>query len=1055
MLRTIVGWSLHFRLLILGAAGAILLFGATQMGSAPVDVVPEFTPPYVEIQTEALGLSAGEVEQLITVPMEADLLHGVAFLDEIQSESIAGLSSIVLIFKPGTDIFQARQVVTERLTQAHALPNVSKPPTMLQPLSSASRVQMVALTSRDVSLIDLSVLARWTIRPRLMSVPGVANVAIWGQRERQLQVLVDPERLRAQRISLAHVIETAGNAMWVSPLTFLDASTPGTGGFIDTPNQRLGVQHLLPIHSAEDLARVPIAPEDTGGRLILLGDVAEIVEDHQPLIGDAIAGEDPGLLLVIEKFPDANTLEVTRGVESALAAMQPGLGGVAIDTKVYRPATYLEEALAGLGLAVAIGFGLLAAFLLVSLYDVRRTLVAIVSIVVSLAIAAIVLTTLGTTINAILVAGLVMAVGLVVDEAVVGSGRPLASGQAGEPRPERIRASILEGRGALVTATAVVVVAAIPAWFTAGPAGVFLPALMAAYLAAVLAAALVALTVTPALLSLVGPPDPGAGSWTPIVARMRRRYTAVLELAIGRRRSVVAVAVVASAVVAVAVGFGATRSASSLLPAFHEPDVLIRWEAAPGTSQSEMSRVVARAGEELRALPGVAGVGAHVGRAITSDQVVGVDSAELWVSVTRAAPYDRTVDDIQAVVDGYPGLRNAVVTYTSARVDEVLRGPDGDLVVRVYGNDQSALTTKAEEVRQAIAAIDGVASAVVESQRTEPTVEIEVDLAAAQQRGIKAGDIRRAATTLLSGIQVGSLFEAQKVFEVVVWGTPAVRHSLSSVHDLLVQAPGGVWVRLGDVADVRITAAPSVIKREGVFRKIDVSATVAGRDLSAVALDVRQRLDRIDFPLESHAELRPIGLVRQGERETFLAVMAAALVGAFLLLQAATSSWRRAALMFLTVPAGLVGCLAGALIVGGDASIATIAGFVAVLGVGLRQALRLVDRVGRLELATTGSVTTPPPETRPDPVLTGAGECLPAILTTAGATIAALLPIVALGDVPGLEIVRPMAVVVIGGLITTSIVSLIGIPALLRSTPAPARQEEITMLVQQPDASPA
>ncbi|MGH2722250.1 MAG: efflux RND transporter permease subunit, partial [Actinomycetota bacterium] len=325
MMRWIVGAGLRSRGLVVAGAVVLVIVGLTQLGRMPVDVLPEFGPTTVEVRTEALGLSAVEVEQLITAPMEQDLLNGVAFLDVIRSESVPGLSSIEMIFEPGTDLFRARQVVQERLTLAHgALPAVSKAPQMLQPLSSTSRVMMVRLSSRDLSLIDLSVLARWTVRPRLMGVPGVANVAIWGQRERQLQVLVDPNRLNELKVSLDQVLETTGNALWVSPLSFLEASTPGTGGFIDTPNQRLGIQHELPIRTAEDLARIPLegctsgvarplhvdavcppapagpgqaaaapgaAPPSTAvasGPQLRLGDVATIREDHQPLIGDAV-----------------------------------------------------------------------------------------------------------------------------------------------------------------------------------------------------------------------------------------------------------------------------------------------------------------------------------------------------------------------------------------------------------------------------------------------------------------------------------------------------------------------------------------------------------------------------------------------------------------------------------------------------------------------------------------------------------------------------------------------------------------------------------------------
>src|SRR5262245_38568729 len=312
MMRRIIAWSMQLRLLMVAAAAVLIFFGVTQLRHMPIDVVPEFTSPHVEIQTEALGLSAAEVEAMITVPLEADMLNGVPWVHEIRSESIPGLSSIVLAFEPGTDLLAARQMAQERLVGVHALPNVSKPPVMLQPVSSTSRFMKIGLTSDTRSLIELSVLARWTIVPRLMGVPGVANVSIWGNRGRQLQVQVDPARLQAAGVKLQQVIETAGNALWVSPLTFLSASTPGTGGWIETPNQRLGIQHMLPISTPADLAKVTVE-----GTALSLGDVATVVEDHQPLIGDAVVEDASALMLVVEKLPWANTVDVTHNVESA------------------------------------------------------------------------------------------------------------------------------------------------------------------------------------------------------------------------------------------------------------------------------------------------------------------------------------------------------------------------------------------------------------------------------------------------------------------------------------------------------------------------------------------------------------------------------------------------------------------------------------------------------------------------------------------------------------------------------------------------------------------
>src|SRR5205809_1903244 len=365
MIRWIVGWSLKFPLLVLALALALIIVGITQLRSMPVDALPEFAPPYVQVQTEAPGLSASEVEELVTLNLE-ELLNGTPWLQTMRSTSVPGLSSITLIFQPGTDIIRARQLVSERLSLAYALPNVAQPPVILPPLSATSRAMIVGLSSKQVSAIEMSVLARWTIRPALLSVPGVANVAIWGMRDRQLQVQVDPAKLRANHITLDQIVSTTGNALWVSPLTFLNASTPGSGGWIDTPQQRIEVRHVLPISSSGDLAQVNVE-----GTKLRLGDVATVVEDHQPLIGDDIIDNNPGLMFVIEKFPGANTLDVTRGIEAKLDELRPGLSGIQINTTVFRPASFVEMAIGNPSRALFIGFLLLALVLLAFLYSCR------------------------------------------------------------------------------------------------------------------------------------------------------------------------------------------------------------------------------------------------------------------------------------------------------------------------------------------------------------------------------------------------------------------------------------------------------------------------------------------------------------------------------------------------------------------------------------------------------------------------------------------------------------------------------------------------------------
>jgi CzcA family heavy metal efflux pump len=1038
MMRWIVGSSLKARLLVVPVAVALLVLGFVQLRSMPVDVLPEFSPPLVEIQTEALGLSAAEVEQLVTVPLEQDLLNGVAWLDQIHSESLPGLSRIELIFEPGTDVLKARQLVQERLIQAPGgIPNVSKAPIVLQPLSSTSRVMTVGFSSKDLSLIDMSVLARWKIRPRLMGVPGVANVAIWGQRERQLQVQVDPQKLRQRGVSLNQVIQTTGNALWVSPLSFVEASTPGTGGFIDSPSQRLGVQHVSPIITAKDLAQVTV--EDTGGKVLRLTDVSKVVEDHQPLIGDAVVNDAPSLMLVVEKFPGANTLEVTRGVEEALDQLRPGLSGITIDTSLYRPASFIETATHNLTLALVVGLVLVVLLIGLFLFDWRAALIGLVTVPLSLVAAVLVLDLRGATFNTMVLAGLVVALAVVVDDAIVDVDnlkrrlrqRREAGEEAGGSALATVLRASLEVRRPLVYATLIVALATVPVFFVQGLTGSFVRPLATSYLLAVLASLVVALVVTPglALLLLGGAPLPQRTS--PLARWLERGHTAALTRLLARPRVAFAgAALLALAGLAVLPLLGGRP----MLPPLQDRDLLIKWQGTPGMSQPEMDRITERATRELRSTAGVRDVGALVGRAITSDQAVNVNSAQLWVSIDPKADYRRTVAAVKQVVDGYPGLTHDLATYPEERIRQVRTGSGDPVVVRVYGQNPQVLRDKADEVRREIAGIDGVVSPRVDSQAVEPTVEVEVDLAAAQRQGIKPGDVRRAAATLLSGVTVGNLFEESKVFDVVVWGEPATRHSLTSIQNMLVDKPDGGQVRLGDVARVRVAPNPTVIKHDAVSRYLDVTAGVRGRSVAAVTRDVRQRIQGISFPLEHHAEVLGAAAEQRAASQRTLSVALAVVVAAFLLLQAAFGSWRLASLVFASLPLALVGGVLAALAFTGEVTpLGSLVGLFAVLAIAVRNGVLLVRHLQRLQ--RDGE------ELDADLVLRGARERLaPAVLTALTVGLS-LLPLLLFGGVPGLEVVRPLAVVILGGLLTSTLVGVLLVPVLYLRF-APRRQPE-------------
>jgi Cu/Ag efflux pump CusA len=529
MIGWIIEWSMKFRLFVLALAIALMIVGITQLRNMPVDSLPEFAPPYVEVQTEALGLSAPEVEELVTLNLE-ELMNGTPWLQTMRSTSVPGLSSITLIFQPGTDIIRARQLVSERLSLAYALPNVAQPPVILPPLSATSRAMIVGLSSKQVSAIEMSVLARWNIRPALLSVPGVANVAIWGMRDRQLQVQVDPAKLRANNVTLDQIVSTTGNALWVSPLTFLNASTPGSGGWIDGPQQRIEVRHVLPISSPNDLAQVNVE-----GTTLSLGDVAAVVEDHQPLIGDDILNNDsPGLLLVIEKFPGANPQDVTRGVEAKFAELKPGLSGVQIDTNIFRPSNFIELAIGNLSWSLLIGFLLLMLVLLVFFYHWRVALISLVAIPLSLVIAGLVLYLRGFTMNMMVLAGLLIAIAIIVDDAIVDVEnivrRLRQHRQEGSERSSMsiILESSLETRSAMIFATLIILLALLPIFLLRGVLGAFFQPLVISYALALLASMVVALIVTPGLCLLLLRNVPLERYRSPLLSWLQHGYEAVL-----------------------------------------------------------------------------------------------------------------------------------------------------------------------------------------------------------------------------------------------------------------------------------------------------------------------------------------------------------------------------------------------------------------------------------------------------------------------------------------------------------------------------------------------
>jgi CzcA family heavy metal efflux pump len=1012
MLKWLVSISLRLRVAVVALMAMVLVVGFRIVSRTPMDVFPEFAPPYVEVQTEVPGLSTAEVEALVTVPIE-NALNGTAWVQKIRSKSVMGLSSVVLYFKQNVDLQAARQMVQERLSLAsESLPDVAKPPVMLQPLSSTSRALKIGISSKTLNQMEMTALAKWVIRPRLVSIPGVANVAIWGERDRQFQVLVDPDRLRAHNITLAQVEQAAGDAVELS-----------SGGFLDTPNQRLAVSHTSYIKTAQDLANVVVA--FSNGSVLRLGDITDVVESYGAPIGDAIINDGPGILLIVEKQPWANTLVVTREVEAALDALRPGLTELEIDSTIFRPAGFIEMSIDNLNRTMLYGCILVVIVLAFFLYDWHTVVISAVAIPCSLIIAALILHCRGGTINTMVLAGLVIALGEVVDDAIIDveniMRRLRLNRAAGNPQSSFavvLNASI-EVRSAVFYGSLIIVLVLIPVFFLPGLSGTFFKPLALSYILAMLASLLVALSLTPALCLIFLSRASLNPKESPLVSWLKRGYKLILPGLVRRPNWAIMIILLTLG----AAGAIIPMLGEEFLPNFKEFDFLMHFVEKPGTSVEAMDRVTILASKELRSIPGVRNFGAHIGRAEVADEVVGTNFTELWISIDPQVEYDSTVAQIKEAVDGYPGLYRDVLTYLRERVKEVLTGTAATIVLRIFGPDLAVLQQKANEIAGAVGQVEGIADLHVQPLTMVPQVEIKFRPESAAQFGLAPGDVRRAANTLLKGTKVGQIYQEQMILDCVVWGIPKVRRDVTAIKELVIDTPTGGHVPLSQIADVHITPTPNQITREASSRYIDVSCNVAGRDLGSVAKEIETKVKSICFDTGYHPEILGEYVERQESRNRLWSVAILSALGIFLIVFSVFSSVRLALILMLCLPIALTGGVFAALISGGVLSLGSIVGFITVLGIIVRNGIMLISHYRHLEVEENMQFSE-------ELIVRGAMERLSPILMTVLTTAMALIPIAIGGSKPGQEIEHPMAIVIMGGLITSTLLNLLFMPAL-------------------------
>ncbi len=1012
MMTSLLLGFVRLRSVMVLATLLIVAVGTWRVFDQKFDLYPEFARTVVEIQTEAQGLAAAEVEALITVPLE-EMLSGVPWVASMRSNSVSGVSSIVLHLEPGADLMKVRQMAQERLRHASALPKVSKPPTMQQPVSVLNRASIIGLSSETMSLIDMSVLARWKIKPRLLGVAGVANVSIWGERSRQLQVLVDPVKLNELGIPMSDVIKATGDSLWSSPLSYLKASTPGNGGFIDTPNQRFDVRHILPIAAPEDLAKISFISVD--GRQHTLGDVASVIEGHQPLIGDAIVNGKTGLMFVIEKFPGADTSAVTAGVEKAMAALAPALPGVVVDTGLYRPGSYIEEARQNLAQTAVLGLVAALAIMLLLTFDVRRTIIVGIGAATATLATIYLLRITGIATNTMTIVGLWMAALVAISHMSTAVDSFQQATSSGDSELDAVRSvtarldiSTVAMIGILFVGIAILSMSTVVADLWRPGASAFIIGLLLAYLVNAVVLPSLIVYLAPRRVSLAGDHSP--------IGRFAAWLRHPIKAGLAKPVAWLWVAGAASAV---------TLAAIVLLPKVYMPDFsernfVIRIGATPGTSLVKMRTDVEIIMNAVKVLPGVSSVAAQIGRAELSDRISDVSAAEILVNIDTSVDRETSLAAIKNIVANNATIAGEAIlvdSYSAIRIAAQFDSSNLPIDVRLYGPDDGQLAQRADDLRAMLANIPGVVEPKVLVAPVEENIEVEVNLVAAGEHGLKPGDVRRIVSILISGLQVGTLFEGQKIFDVVVIGQPGVYTDASSVEKILIVTPNGEAVELGQIAQIKSVKSSNIIAREGASRFAVISADISGSP-SAVRDDVRAALAAFTFPVGFNADLTasPAEATSGAANSSYeiLAVIAVLFLAALKLV----GGWNRTLLLFLLAPSALLGGVLVPMLQG-----TIMAGHLAGLAV-----LAALTYSGLLLVAEQSG------EARPD----GSDASFTGPLLAAVTILSVCVVVVLTGEIAGLELLHPMSVVILLGLPTLMAYLAFTAPAAVSSTTAEA-----------------
>ncbi len=1013
----IIRFAIRFRGIVAALACVLVAYGAYALTRAKYDVFPEFAPPQVSIQTEAVGLTPEQVEILVTRPIE-NAIGGVPGVQTLRSTSIQGLSVVTVFFAASSDIYRDRQVVAERLAAAtQQLPQGIQPPIMTPLTSSTSRMLVIGLTSQTRSLMDLRTAADWTVRLRLLAVPGVASVTVFGGDKRSIQIQVHPDELIRYDLTLNDVLAAARRSTGVRG-----------AGFVDTRNQRIVFQSEGQSVKPDDLARTVLLSR--GAASVTLGNVADVVEAPEPPIGGAGIQGDPGVILNVAEQYAADTLEVTRKVEAALEELRPTLqaDGITVHADLFRPANFINTATSNVRDSLILGGMLVIVVLFLFLFDLRTAAISCTAIPLSLLAATIVLERLGATLDTMTLGGLAIAIGVVVDDAVIDVEnivrRLRENRRSSRPRPfaRVVLDATLEVRGAVVYATFAVILVVLPIMTLSGTAGRLFAPLGLAYTLAVLASLAVALTVTPALSMALLPGkvpmrDPPVIRWT------RARYEALLRRLAKRPRTLLAAAAALTIAGCAALPF----FGGGFIPELKEGHFVVHMAAVPGTSVDESLRIGSRIADALRQLPAVRSVAQRAGRAEESEDTWGPHYSEFEVDLKPGLPGDdveKAQADIRRSFAGFVGVNAAVMTFLTERIEETLSGYSAAVAINVFGNDLDLLDRKAQEIARALGEIPGAADVQVQSPPGLPQLTIHLRKPDLQRWGFDAVEVLDLIRAAYQGDVVGQTYEGNQVFNVMTILDAASRDNITKVGDLPLRSPGGAYVLLKQIADIYETSGRYQVLHEGARRVQTVTANVTGTDLLSFVRAAKLAIGaKVQLPAGTYVQFAGAAEAQSRSQRDLMVNSLIASAGIILLLSIVTGHWRNLLLVLANLPFALVGGVLALFATGGFLTLGGMVGFVTLFGITLRNSILMIahyEHLVEVEGRKWGEVAA----------IAGAADRLTPILMTSIVTGLGILPLAVGMNDPGREIQGPMAVVILGGLLTSMALNLLVLPTL-------------------------